>query len=219
MKRVNIDFRAAYDELQGLDWENPGGWSQWVYYFFCVLAVVVILGGGYYFSVAPRYADLQQARRHEQQLRHEFEAKQHQVAGLDAYKKQLAEMKLNFGDMLKQLPSKSEVANLLNDISQARIAAGLNEELFQPLPEQPKDFYAVIPNRIVVTGRYHQMGAFVSAVAALPRIVTIDQVSIAPVGGKAPRDELRMTALATTYRYLDESEIAAREKNSRRRRR
>lgn len=218
MKRVNIDFRAAFDELQGLDWNNPGGWSQWVYYFFCLLAVLAILGAGYYFGASPRYADLQQARQQEQHLRQEFETKQHKVAGLDAYKKQLAEMKHNFGDMLKQLPSKSEVANLLNDISQARIAAGLNEELFQPLPEQPKDFYAVIPNKIVVTGRYHQMGAFVSAVAALPRIVTIDQVSIAPVGGKGSKDELRMTALAKTYRYLDESEIAAKKKSRRGRR-
>lgn len=214
MKRADIDFRAAFDELQGLDWNNPGGWSQWVYYFFCVLVVLVIFGGGYYFGVASRYADLQQAQRQEPQLRHEFETKQHKVAGLDAYKKQLAQMQHDFGDMLKQLPGKSEVANLLNDISQARIAAGLDEELFQPLVEQPEDFYAVIPNKIVVTGHYHQMGAFVSAVAALPRIVTIDQVSIAPVDGKAGNGVLRMSALAMTYRYLDESEGAARKKES-----
>ena len=212
MKRLDFDFRASWDELQGLDWKNPGAWSQWIYYFFGVLAVAVILGLGYYFGAQPRYEELQQARRQEQGLRHEFETKQHKVAALGAYKKQLDEMKHNFGDMLKQLPSKSEVANLLNDISQARIASGLDEELFQPLSEQHKAFYAEIPNRIVVTGRYHQMGDFVSAVAALSRIVTIDQVEISPVGGRGGRDELRMRALAKTYRYLDPSEMGPKRK-------
>lgn len=218
MKLSEIDLRARYDELQGLDWKNPGAWSQWVYYFFCVLAFVVILVGGYYYFIAPSYANLKQAQRKETRLRHQFEFKQHRVAALGAYKKQLAEMKKNFGAMLKQLPSKSEVANLLNDISQARIAAGLDEELFQPQAQRKKDFYAVIPNKIIVTGHYHQMGNFVSAVAALPRIVTIDQVSIVPLKGKGHKGELRMSALAKTYRYLGESESSARHKHHGRRR-
>ncbi len=122
-------------------------------------------------------------------------------------------MERDFGAMLRQLPSKTEVENLLNDISQTRVASSLEEELFQPQTEIPKDFYAEVPNRIVVTGSYHQMGAFVGGVAALPRIVTIDEVEIKPAGGTAQqglgRGALRMSALAKTYRYLDESEITA----------
>ena len=119
-------------------------------------------------------------------------------------------MERSFGAMLRQLPSRTEVANLLNDISQTRVASSLEEELFEPLPEVQKEFYAEIPNKIIVTGDYHQMGQFVSGVAALPRIVTIDEVELRPLGGQgAAKDQLRMSALAKTYRYLDDAELAA----------
>ena len=143
-------------------------------------------------------------------MREQFETKQKKVAALDAYKEQLAEMERSFGAMLRQLPSRTEVANLLNDISQTRVASSLEEELFEPLPEVQKEFYAEIPNKIIVTGDYHQMGQFVSGVAALPRIVTIDEVELRPLGGQgAAKDQLRMSALAKTYRYLDDAELAA----------
>jgi type IV pilus assembly protein PilO len=114
-------------------------------------------------------------------------------------------MERSFGAMLRQLPSKAEIANLLIDISQTRLANSLEEELFQPQAEQPKEFYAVVPSRIIVHGTYHEMGGFVSGVAALPRIVTIEDVDIRPAKGEM----LRMTAVAKTYRYLDEAELAA----------
>ncbi|HEU0197311.1 MAG TPA: type 4a pilus biogenesis protein PilO [Nevskiaceae bacterium] len=212
-----LDFQAGWDELQGLDWKNPGGWSQWIYYFFCIIVVVVILFGANYFEWSPRRDSLHTAQRQEVQLKHEFETKAHKAAALDAYKKQLVEMKHDFGSMLQQLPSKSEIANLLTDISNARVAAGLNEELFQPQAEVKKDFYAIVPNHIVVTGTYAQLANFVSAVAALSRIVTIDSVDIKPVAGKAAPDLLRMSALAKTYRYLSEEENRARHKPRRRR--
>src|SRR3546814_17446025 len=117
--------------------------------------------------------------------------------------------------MLNQLPSSAEVANLLNDISQARIASILEERLFQPQGEVPKEFYAEIPNRIIVVGDYHEMGNFVSSVAALPRIVTIENVEIKPINAKAGgQTQLQMTALAKTYRYHDDDEIAAQTKSS-----
>lgn len=203
-----MNLREIYDELQALDLRNPGAWPGWAHVGAAVLAAVVILGAGTYFLIAPKHQALDEARQKELSLRQEFERKQQKVAALDAYKVQLAEMQRSFGDMLKQLPSKSEVANLLNDISQARIASGLEEELFQPQPEVPKEFYAEIPNKIVVTGDYHQMGQFVSAVAALPRIVTVEDVQIQPAG-RGANSELRMTAQVKTYRYLDESEVAA----------
>jgi type IV pilus assembly protein PilO len=142
-------------------------------------------------------------------LKETFETKQRKVAALDALKEQLAEMERSFGTMLRVLPSKAEIANLLIDISQTRLANSLEEELFQPQGEAPKEFYAEVPNKLVVVGNYHEMGGFVSGVATLPRIVTIEDVDIRPVGKGAGKNTVRMQAVAKTYRYLDDAEIAA----------
>ena len=206
---LNLDFRRAWADLQSIDPKNPGNWPGWVRTAAAILLAVVIIGLGIYFLIQPRREELAAAQAQEADLRTEFERKQKKVAALDAYKAQLKEMERSFGDMLRQLPSKTEVANLVADISQTRVASSLEEELFQPQSEIVKDFYAEIPNRIVVIGSYNQMGSFVSGVALLPRIVTIDEVELKPAGGTAPAGQLRMTALAKTYRYLDESEVAA----------
>lgn len=205
-----MNAQQIFEELQSLDKENPGVWPTWVHISAVVLATVVVIAAGSNFLIKPEYETLQQEKDKEVTLREEFERKQKKVAALDAYKEQLAEMERTFGAMLRQLPSRTEVANLLNDISQTRVASSLEEELFEPAAEIQKEFYAEIPNKIIVTGDYHQMGAFVSGVAALPRIVTIDEVSISPVGGQGTgKDQLRMSALAKTYRYLDDAEIQA----------
>ncbi|MDP3856861.1 MAG: type 4a pilus biogenesis protein PilO [Stagnimonas sp.] len=194
-------------ELQSLDAQNPGAWPSWARNGAVILVAVVLVMLGLYFVIKPQYEELEQERGKEASLREEFERKQKKVAALDAYKEQLAEMERSFGTMLRQLPSKTEVANLLQDISQTRVASALEEELFEPQAEAPKDFYAEVPNRIVVTGNYHEMGQFISSVAALPRIVTIDEVELKPIGGQGSRSELRMSALAKTYRYLDDGEL------------
>lgn len=194
-------------ELQSLDAQNPGAWPSWARNGAVVLVAVVLVLLGLYFVIKPQYEELEQERGKETSLREEFERKQKKVAALDAYKEQLAEMERSFGTMLRQLPSKTEVANLLQDISQTRVASALEEELFEPQAEAPKDFYAEVPNRIVVTGNYHEMGQFISSVAALPRIVTIDEVELKPIGTPGSRAELRMSALAKTYRYLDDGEL------------
>lgn len=196
-------------QLQTLDINNPGAWPKWTRIAAAVLLGIALIAAGEWFLVKPVHEELIAARAQEQSLRTQFEEKQTKVAGLDAYRDQLAEMERSFGAMLKQLPSKAEVANLLNDISQARIASSLEERLFQPQGEVPKEFYAEIPNKIVVLGTYHEMGNFVSAVAALPRIVTIENVEIKSDNGKSGGQTLSMTALAKTYRYLDDEEIAA----------
>ncbi len=216
-----IDLQAAWDELQGLDWKNIGAWSQWVYYFFCGLAAAAIFLAAWYFKWSPDLETLKGAQHQEQQLKRDFSAKAAKAAALPLYKTQLEQMKKDFGFMLKQLPGQSEIANLLNDISQARVASGLKEELFQPQPEVTKDFYAVVPNQIIVTGTFEQMADFVSAVAALSRIVTIDSIDLTPAGDKAPPNELRMSALAKTYRYLsdEETQKAAKEAKLKERRR
>lgn len=205
-----MNAQEILEELQSLDLENPGVWPTWVHISAVVLAAVVVIAAGGNFLIKPEYEVLQEEKGKEVALREEFERKQKKVAALDAYKDQLAEMERSFGAMLRQLPSRTEVANLLNDISQTRVASGLEEELFEPLAEAQKEFYAEIPNKIIVIGDYHQMGAFVSGVAALPRIVTIDEVTITPISGQgAAKDQLRMSALAKTYRYLDDTELSA----------
>lgn len=206
-----MKLAEALSELQSLDLQNPGAWPHWARVLAAVIVAVLVGLAGVWMMVRPVLTEIEEARAQEQALRQEFETKQAKAVALDAYREQLAQMERSFGAMLRQLPSKAEVANLLNDISQARVVAGLEEELFEPQAEETKDFYAAIPNKIIVTGSYHQIADFVSAVAALPRIVTIEDVEIRLADDKAPaRPEplLRMTAIARTYRYLDDSELA-----------
>lgn len=208
-----MTVQEVFGELQSLDMQNPGAWPRWAHIAAVVLASAVIIGAGTYALIKPEYETLGVEQQKEVTLRQEFERKQKKVAALDAYRAQLEEMERNFGAMLRQLPSKTEIPNLLNDISQTRVAASLEEELFQPQPEIPKDFYAEVPNKIVVTGAYHELGTFVGSVAALPRIVTIDEVEIKPVasgpGQSIAKGALRMSALAKTYRYLDANEVSS----------
>lgn len=213
-----MNLQEYIAELQTLDMQNPGSWPGWARIAAVVAASVLILAGGFYVLVQPKLEDLNAQQAQEGTLFEEFQTKQKKVAALDAYKEQLQEMERSFGTMLRLLPSKAEVANLLNDISQTRVAASLEEELFKPQQDVPREFYAELPNQIVVVGDYHQMGSFVSGVAALPRIVTIDDVEIRPftatAGGKTQDSSgspptLRMSAIAKTYRYLDDEELAA----------
>ena len=222
-----MNLQQYIDELNSLDPQNPGDWPLYARVGAAVLLAIVIGFAGYWFVIKPEQEILAQERGKEAGLFEEFETKQRKVAALDAYKAQLQEMEKSFGDMLRQLPGKAEVANLLNEISQTRVASSLEEELFKPQGDIIKDFYAELPNQIIVVGTYHEMGNFVSGVAALPRIVTIDEVDIRPVtatpqaGAKTDANSadggvlLRMQALAKTYRYLDDEETQAQsaEKN------
>lgn len=207
-----------YEELQALDWRAPEGWPRYAQIGAAVAVAAALISASLYFLVKPQNEQLERERSTETRLRAEFEKKQEKVANLDAYREQLAEMEESFGAMLRQLPSRTEVANLLNDISQTRVASSLQEELFRPSGEVPKEFYAELPNEIIVLGTYHQMGEFVSGISSLPRIVTIENVEIAPAATRRGRGApvlgegpLRMTAVAKTYRYLDDDEIAAQE--------
>ncbi len=209
---ANIDLNQYLDQLRRLDPNNPGAWPRWAQVMGILLLCGIILFLGYKFVIQPKRLELDQAKQEETKLRAEFEAKQKKVAALDAYRAQLEEMQQSFGAMLRQLPNKSEVANLLNDISQTRLAAGLEEELFQPQGEINKDFYAELPISMQVVGGYHQMGAFASGIASLPRIVTLSSVQLTPLAaakpGTAGGAKLRMTLVAKTYRYLDAEELA-----------
>jgi len=170
-----------------------------------IILLCVILGGaGLFFDTKKQLEDLEKKEKEELSLRNTFDEKQSKAANLDAYSQQLDEMKQSFGALLRQLPNKTEIESLLTDISQTGIASGLEIEYFKPEGLSPKEFYAEFPIKLRVTGRYHQFGKFVSGVAALPRIVTMRNISIIKAKDSGVRLEMEVTAV--TYQYLDESE-------------
>ena len=196
------------EQLRTLDQRDVGRWPLPVRAFFIAVIFVVVAAFGWYLFV---WNDdrpmLQKAQQDEMDLRAQFESKQQRAANLDAYRAQLAEMERSFGAMLRQLPGKTEVPNLLVDISQTGLAAGLQEKLFQPAGEQSKGFYAELPIRIRLVGSYHEFGTFVSGIAALPRIVTLHDIQITPAtdkGGTGSYDNLIMDVTAKTYRYIED---------------
>ena len=194
------------DELRNLDFNDIGRWPQLFHVLFVALFFVVASGAGFYFLVyKEQMPRLEKAQREEKDLRTSFEQKQRKAANFDAYREQLDEIESSFGTMLRQLPGKTEIPNLLVDISQTGLAAGLQEELFQPLEELRRDFYAEKPIKIRLRGSYHEFGRFVSDIAALPRIVTLHDIEISPVAQEdAGPDSLILNVTAKTYRYLDE---------------
>jgi type IV pilus assembly protein PilO len=193
------------DELKGLDPKDPGRWPLAIRGFFVALIFVVCAGAAWYLLVWNEDRPLlQKAEADELDLRSQFENKQQRAANLDAYKAQLGEMERSFGAMLRQLPGKTEVPNLLVDISQTGLAAGLQEKLFQPSSEKSNGFYAELPIKIKLVGTFHQFGAFVSGIAALPRIVTLHDIQITPVEAKGSYDNLTMDVTAKTYRYIED---------------
>ncbi|MES1929749.1 pilus assembly protein PilO [Salinisphaera dokdonensis CL-ES53] len=197
------------EELRSLDQHNIGSWPTWAYGLAILLVSAIIIGIGTWYFVLPKQEMLERVARKEPELKQTFETKQRLVANLDAYRDQLEAMELQFGALLQQLPSRTEVPSLLYDISQTRIASGLEEELFKPRPENPQDFYAVLPNDLIVTGTYHELGRFVSGVAALSRIVTIQDIEIEPITEGEDSGELRMSMTANTYRYLEDAGATA----------
>ena len=204
------------EELKSLDPRDPGRWPLVVRGFFVLLVFVICAAlFSYMFVWNEDRPVLQKAQADELDLRTQFENKQQRAANLDAYKAQLTDMERTFGAMLRQLPGKTEVPNLLVDISQTGLAAGLTEKLFQPSPEKSNGFYAELPIKIRLVGSYHQFGAFVSGIAALPRIVTLHDIQIVPVSDKGSYDNLTMDVTAKTYRYIeDEGAKAAPKKKT-----
>jgi type IV pilus assembly protein PilO len=210
---------SVLDELRSLDPRDPGRWPLAARAAaVAVCFVVVAVGLIYFFVWTDRMPELQQRENQEQQLRNEFRAKHSKAINLVVYKQQLTDIEKSFGALLRQLPSKTEVPNLLVDISQTGLAAALEEKLFQPGQEVKKDFYAELPIHIQLTGSYHEFGAFVSGIAALPRIVTLHDIQITPVSKdkSATYDQLQLDLTAKTYRYLDDDEVAAAEAEKRR---
>lgn len=192
------------EELQNLDANDVGRWPPAIRGAVITAVFFAVVGLGIWFTIIKdRQPELQRAQEDEQQLRLTFENKQRKAANYDAYKAQLTQIEQSFGTMLRQLPGETEIPSLIVDISQTGLAAGLQEKLFQPQAEIPRDFYAEKPINIRLNGDYHEIGNFVSGIAALPRIVTLHNITITPeTAGEF--DALSMEVTAQTYRYLDE---------------
>lgn len=204
-------------KLNELDFNNIGLWPQQAKIVFCVLVSLLIVGAAWYFFISDKRTELQGLESRETELRTEFEKEQGKAANLEPLKQQLAQMEQQLQQMLRQLPSKTEMPDLIVDISQTALATGITNELFQPGPEQPKEFYAEKPIALRMIGSYHQFGGFVSGVASLPRVVimTMHDISLKPRAkdgqGITPNSPLELAGTVKTYRYLDEDEVAKQE--------
>lgn len=196
------------EELRSLDMNEPGRWPLPFRAAAVVLVLVLVSAGGIWqFVVKTEIPDLEQAERQEQELRASFEQKQSRAANFDAYREQLAAIERDFNTMLRKLPGQTEVPDLLENISRTALGAGLVERLFDPQSEIQRDFYAELPIELRYEGSYHEIGRFISDVAALPRIVTLHDIRITPIAIDSEPEQLQFTATAKTYRYLEEESV------------
>ena len=201
---------ALQDSLRSLNeldindhnFENIGSWPGPVKFILCMLLLAGVIAGGYYYHVEDLQLQLQRVEAEEVKLREEFESKAFQAANLDAYRQQMKEMEESFGALVSQLPSDTEVPGLLEDITNKGLLNGLEIGSIDLQPEQSREFYVELPIAIQAVGSYHDLGAFVSGMAGLPRIVTLHNFSISAPG--ANTNQLGMSITAKTYRYKDE---------------
>lgn len=209
-----FDLNKYVDEFRNLNPRDPGTWPLVPQIAALIAIVLAIPVAGYFLDWRAQLAALQSGRQLEAQLKQQYVIKEGQAINLGLYKKQLQKINTQFGTLLRQLPNKSQMAALLVDINRAGVGRGLQFELFKPAPHEiMKEFYAELPIEIRVVGNYNDMGAFAGDVGELPRIVTLNNVSIATTND----GNLVMQATARTFRYLDEAEIAARHRAALRR--
>ncbi|PLX69109.1 MAG: pilus assembly protein PilO [Azoarcus sp.] len=200
----SIDFQRLQQDFQNLDPNDPGVWPLAPRVAVFVFLFVATIAAAWWFDWSDQGILLEQREAEEQQLRQDWLGKKRLAVNLDEHKRQLAEIDRQFGALLKQLPNRAEMDSLLSDINQAGLGRGLLFELFKPGSDQVKEFYAEMPIEIRVTGGYHDLGEFASDVARMPRIVTLNNISL----DAAAEWRLKLDAKATTYRYLDEEEVA-----------
>ncbi|MDO4708665.1 MAG: type 4a pilus biogenesis protein PilO [Pseudomonadota bacterium] len=190
---------------QKLDLNNIGSWPRNMQLVFCVFSMLLILLLAWLFVFSGKKEELQRLESQESSLRQTFETKQGQAANLDALKQQLAQMEQELQQMLRQLPSKTEMPDIITDISQTALASGIRNEVFRPQEEVAREFYAEKPIQLRMAGNYHQFGAFMSGVASLPRVVimTMHNITLTP---REKTGVLVMEGTIKTYRYLDEND-------------
>jgi type IV pilus assembly protein PilO len=198
------------DDFNNIDIKNAGSLPMPVKLVLLGVLAIVLIGLGYWFLWSPEIDALDEAKAKEQDLRQTFLTKKAQAVKVDAYKQQMIDIEKTFGALLKQLPDKSQMDGLLTDINQAGLGRGLEFDLFKPGQETVADFYAEMPIQIKIKGSYHDVGAFATDISKLSRIVTLNDLNIAPLNKDVKDSVLTMEATAKTYRYLDSSEIAAK---------
>jgi type IV pilus assembly protein PilO len=206
-----INFNQIADDFKHTNWKDPGTWTFAPKLLVLVAVLIAIPVGGYFGIWQGQIEELERGLAQEQTLKKDYLAKKTQAVNLDLHRQQLREIVTQFGALLKQLPNKSQMDALLVDINQSGLSRGLQFELFRPAPsEAAREFYSELPIAVRVVGTYHDMGAFAADVGQLPRIVTLNDISI-----EAGKDgNLTMDATARTFRYLDEGEVAAQRKAS-----
>lgn len=205
---TKIDFARIADDFRYLNPNDPGAWPLIPKIAALCGFFILILIAGWWFLWSDQLTELETKQREEETLKQQFVDKKKQAVNLDLYIQQLAEIDRSFGALLKQLPNKSEIEALLIEVNQSGLGRGLQFELFKPGQEQIKDFYAELPISIKINGSYHDFGAFAADIAKLPRIVTLNNISILPAKDGA----LTLDATTKTFRYLDEQEIAKQKK-------
>jgi type IV pilus assembly protein PilO len=193
----------TFSDLNDVDFSNIGTAPLAVKVIVVALVAAAIIGLGFYFDTKDQLANFDTVKAKEAELRSTFKTKVTKAANLEEHKAQLEEMRRTFGTLLRQLPSKTEIPALIVDISQTALASGLEVKLFKPGNETEREFYAEKPIQLLLNGDYHQFGLFASEVAALPRIVTLHNIKLAPSGDSG---KMTMDASAKTYRYLDDDE-------------
>jgi type IV pilus assembly protein PilO len=198
------------EDFNNIDFKNAGGMPMPVKLVLLSLLFLLLVGLGYWFLWSDQITEIDQAKAKEQELRQTFLTKKAQAVKVEAYKQQMIDIEKTFGALLKQLPDKSQMDGLLTDINQAGLGRGLEFDLFKPGQETVADFYAEMPIQIKIKGNYHDIGAFATDISKLSRIVTLNDLSIAPLNKDAKDTVLTMEAVAKTYRYLDSSEVAAK---------
>ena len=207
-----VNFKALLEEFKRTNWKDPGTWHAAPKLIVLLGILIAIPVAGYFIDTSTQIEDLEKLRGEETRLKDQYLDKKKQAINLDLHRQQLREIDTQFGALLRQLPNRSQMDALLVDINQAGLGRGLQFELFRPAPaEITREFYAERPIAVKVTGSYHDMGAFASDVGQLPRIVTLNDVTISadPKGGV-----LTMDATARTFRYLDDDELAAQRKGA-----
>ena len=203
-----IDFQAIADDFRYLNPNDPGAWPLIPKLTMLLGLFAALLLAGWWFLWSDQLAELEGKQKEEETLKQQYLDKKRQAVNPDLYIEQLAEIDRSFGALLKQLPNKSEIEALLIEVNQAGLGRGLQFDLFRPGAEQVKDFYAELPIAVKINGGYHDFGAFAADIAKLPRIVTLNNISIVP--GKD--GVLALDATTKTFRYLDEEEVARQKK-------
>ena len=208
---MNIDIKAQFAQLaaqfEDLQGRQPGQWPLAPRLLCAAGVVALVVGLGYYFYWSDQFAEQETLAQEEVRLRGEYETKMAQAINLEALKEQKNQVDQYVARLERQLPNKSQIADLLSDINQAGVGRGLQVQMFKPGQEVLRDYYAELPIDIKVNGRYHDMGAFAADMANLPRIVTLNNLSITDKDGN-----LEMEAIAKTFRYLDQEELVAQRK-------